>query len=77
MLLLTIMALKDARTEINYELVAVYVTILVEKMKLYLKCTLDKFYNYFLLHDIGKIGMLNFILNKPPFLAIKIYDFIK
>lgn len=71
------MTLKSAPTESNCELVAVYTTILVEKMNWYLKCTLDEFYNYYLLHDVGKIRIPNFILNKPPFLAIKIFDFIK
>ncbi len=58
MLLLIIMALKGARTESNCELVAVYTTILVEKMNWYLKCTLDEFYNYCLLHDVGSIPLL-------------------
>jgi putative nucleotidyltransferase with HDIG domain len=56
---------KDAYTNGHSYRVALYTTILANKMGITDQATLDKYYNIGLLHDIGKISIPDVILTKP------------
>ena len=56
---------KDAYTNGHSYRVALYTTMLANKMGVTDQKTLDKYYNIGLLHDIGKISIPDAILTKP------------
>ena len=56
---------KDAYTNGHSYRVALYTTMLANKMGITDQATLDKYYNIGLLHDIGKISIPDAILTKP------------
>ncbi len=56
---------KDAYTNGHSYRVALYTTMLANKLGVTDQATLDKYYNIGLLHDIGKISIPDAILTKP------------
>jgi len=73
-----LLRLQDTYTNEHSERVAVYATILAKETKQFDQDALNKLYNSCLLHDIGKIGIPNEILNKTTSpLTQKEYDVIK
>ncbi len=56
---------KDAYTSGHSYRVALYTTMLANKLGVTDQATLDKYYNIGLLHDIGKISIPDAILTKP------------
>ena len=56
---------KDAYTNGHSYRVALYTTMLANKLGVTNQATLDKYYNIGLLHDIGKISIPDAILTKP------------
>ncbi|WP_258009801.1 HD-GYP domain-containing protein [Bacillus thuringiensis] len=76
-MVINLLGLKDIYTKEHSERVAVYATILAKETNQYDHESLDKFYYSCLLHDIGKIGIPNEILNKPSSLSEKEYDVMK
>lgn len=72
-----LLRLQDIYTKEHSERVAVYATILAKETKRYDQDALNKLFNSCLLHDIGKIGISNEILNKTTSpLTQKEYDVI-
>ena len=68
---------KDAYTNGHSYRVALYTTMLANKMGVTDQATLDKYYNIGLLHDIGKISIPDAILTKPGKLTPDEFDVIK
>ena len=68
---------KDAYTNGHSYRVALYTTMLANKMGVTDQKTLDKYYNIGLLHDIGKISIPDAILTKPGKLTPDEFNTIK
>ena len=68
---------KDAYTNGHSYRVALYTTMLANKLGVKDQETLDKYYNIGLLHDIGKISIPDAILTKPGKLTPEEFDTIK
>ena len=68
---------KDAYTNGHSYRVALYTTILANKMGVTDQKTLDKYYNIGLLHDIGKISIPDAILTKPGKLTPEEFNVIR
>ena len=68
---------KDAYTNGHSYRVALYTTMLANKMGVTDQKTLDKYYNIGLLHDIGKISIPDAILTKPGKLTPEEFETIK
>ena len=68
---------KDAYTNGHSYRVALYTTMLANKMGVTDQATLDKYYNIGLLHDIGKISIPDAILTKPGKLTAAEFDTIR
>ncbi len=68
---------KDAYTNGHSYRVALYTTMLANKMGVTDQATLDKYYNIGLLHDIGKISIPDAILTKPGKLTSEEFNVIK
>lgn len=68
---------KDAYTNGHSYRVALYTTMLANKMGVTDQETLDKYYNIGLLHDIGKISIPDAILTKPGKLTPEEFETIK
>ena len=68
---------KDAYTNGHSYRVALYTTMLANKMGVTDQKTLDKYYNIGLLHDIGKISIPDAILTKPGKLTPQEFETIK
>ena len=68
---------KDAYTNGHSYRVALYTTMLANKMGVTDQTTLDKYYNIGLLHDIGKISIPDAILTKPGKLTPEEFNTIK
>ncbi|PGL86236.1 hypothetical protein CN931_07035 [Bacillus sp. AFS054943] len=75
--ILNILELKDSYTKGHSERVAKYTLILAKKTNKYSEEDLIKFYFSCLLHDIGKIGISNEILNKTSCLTNDEYKVMK
>ena len=67
---------KDAYTKGHSQRVALYTKMLAQRLG-ESKETVKKFYNVALLHDIGKIGMPEAILNKAGKLTPEEYEIVK
>ncbi|PFN47362.1 HD-GYP domain-containing protein [Bacillus thuringiensis] len=72
-----IMELKDSYTKGHSVRVAKYATLLAKSTNQYTKSTLKDFYFSCLIHDIGKIGISDKILNKTSPLTQEEYNLIK
>ena len=68
---------KDAYTNGHSYRVALYTTMLANKMGVTDQKTLDKYYNIGLLHDIGKISIPDAILTKPGKLTPEEFNTIR
>ena len=68
---------KDAYTNGHSYRVALYTTMLANKLGVTDQATLDKYYNIGLLHDIGKISIPDAILTKPGKLTPDEFETIK
>jgi len=68
--------LKDSYTRGHSVRVAVYTKMLAEELG-YDEEEVEKFYNIALLHDIGKVGIPDSVLNKPGKLTDEEFDLIK
>ena len=68
--------MKDKYTNGHSERVAKYTAMIAEEMG-YDAETVDKYYRIGLLHDVGKVGIPNSVLNKPGKLTDEEYDEIK
>lgn len=68
---------KDAYTNGHSYRVALYTTMLANKLGVTDQATLDKYYNIGLLHDIGKISIPDAILTKPGKLTPQEFETIK
>ena len=68
---------KDAYTNGHSYRVALYTTMLANKMGVTDQAMLDKYYNIGLLHDIGKISIPDAILTKPGKLTPSEFDTIR
>ena len=77
LLMMEILELKDPYTKGHSERVAEYATILAEESRIYTKKDLENFYLACLLHDVGKIGIPDEILNKDSHLTNEEYSVIK
>ncbi|QWI72933.1 HD-GYP domain-containing protein (plasmid) [Bacillus mycoides] len=77
LLVMEALELKDPYTKGHSERVANYAKILAEETEQYDEETLNLFYFACLLHDIGKIGISDEILNKDSTLTNEEYDIIK
>ena len=68
---------KDAYTNGHSYRVALYTTMLANKLGVTNQAMLDKYYNIGLLHDIGKISIPDAILTKPGKLTPEEFETIK
>ena len=68
--------LKDSYTQGHSARVAVYTKMLAEELG-YDEETVDRYYNIALLHDIGKVGIPDNVLNKPGKLTDEEFSLIK
>ncbi|PGZ57371.1 hypothetical protein COE58_25855 [Bacillus cereus] len=75
--IMNILGLKDHYTKGHSERVAKYSKILAKKSNQYDEAALSNFYFASLLHDIGKLGISNKILNKTTYLTNDEYNVIK
>ncbi|MCU4733704.1 HD-GYP domain-containing protein [Bacillus cereus] len=77
LILMKFLEIKDPYTKRHCERVAKYAKLLAKETNLYNKEALDDFYLACLLHDIGKIGVPDEILNKKGPLSKDEYHIIK
>lgn len=68
--------IKDSYTQGHSSRVAKYTKMLAKELG-YDEDTIEKYYNIALMHDIGKIGIPDQVLNKPGKLSDEEYDIIK
>lgn len=68
--------MKDKYTNGHSERVAKYTAMIAKEMG-YAEETVEKYYRIGLLHDVGKVGIPNAVLNKPGKLTDEEYDVIK
>jgi putative nucleotidyltransferase with HDIG domain len=68
--------MKDTYTNGHSERVAKYTAMIAKEMG-YDDETVEKYYRIGLLHDVGKVGIPNSVLNKPGKLTDDEYDIIK
>ncbi len=68
--------MKDTYTNGHSERVARYTAMIAKEMG-YDDETVEKYYRIGLLHDVGKVGIPNSVLNKPGKLTAEEYDVIK
>lgn len=68
--------IKDSYTQGHSQRVAKYTAMLARELG-YDEETIEKYYNIALMHDIGKIGIPDQVLNKPGKLTDEEYDVIK
>ncbi|PEF43414.1 hypothetical protein CON22_26050 [Bacillus cereus] len=75
--IMNILELKDPYTRGHSERVAKYALLLAQETSKFDEVNLNKFYFSCLLHDIGKLGIPNEILNKASYLENDEYNIIK
>ena len=72
----TVIDMKDSYTQGHSSRVAKYTKLLAEELG-YDEDTAEQYYNIALMHDIGKIGIPDYVLNKPGKLTDEEYSIIK
>lgn len=72
----TVIDMKDSYTQGHSSRVAKYTAMLAKELG-YDEETVEQYYNIALMHDIGKIGIPDQVLNKPGKLTDEEYDVIK